>query len=61
MSDAREEYLTFDEAADIVRCTSAALRERWRRYRLPVVRFGRRRVLIARATLMAHLRELAVR
>jgi hypothetical protein len=61
MCDGREEYLTFEEAAGIVRCTSAALRERWRRYHLPVVRFGQRRVLIARSALLAHLREQAVR
>ena len=60
MSTTTDEFLTFDEAAAIVRCTSAALRERWRRLKLPVVRFGPRRVLIERAVLMAYLREESI-
>jgi excisionase family DNA binding protein len=61
MSERSEVFLTFEEAAAVVRCTSAALRERWRRHKLPLTRFGERRVLIARAVLMAHLREQSVR
>ena len=61
MGDGHDEYLTFDEAAEVVRCTTAALREWWRRHEMPLVRFGPRRVLIARSVLMAHLREQVVR
>jgi hypothetical protein len=48
------------EAGAVVRISEAAMRERWRRHKLPVTRFGRS-VLIARSVLMSHLREQVVR
>jgi Helix-turn-helix domain len=59
MSD--ETYLTFEEASRIVRCTTAALREYWRRHKLPTTKWGERRVLIERDVLIAHLKERSVR
>jgi excisionase family DNA binding protein len=35
------DLLTIKEAAAVARTTEAAMREKWRRMRLPVVRFGR--------------------
>jgi excisionase family DNA binding protein len=60
MCEADEKYLTMREAAEVVRVSEAAMRERWRRLKLPVTRFGRN-VLIAKSVLMVHLREQAVR